>query len=322
MALTTTPALILKGAIADFQEKIQTAPQIWRDHAMEVPSTSAKETYAFVGSVPTPRVFVNARSIQGFQDFNFDIENQTYELTMLIDLEDFEDDQIGGITMRFSELAEVFATYKDQLFATLLENGDSTTDGIPPLNSAAGAAFLAMYDDTSSIGASGTIDNLLADSVVANSAPTPAELHTMFAEIRSTMLLYNDDQGRAGFNAVAGTKLRFVIPPQYEMYFAAALNSLFHVGNAAGGSQDNVFRGFGEYDVLPYLSSGTVFWANFVGATRKPFIFQNRLPLQITVDTSPEGMQERNGVLVMCRERFALTYGEPRRSTQMTVSTT
>lgn len=314
MALTTTPALILKGALAAFQEEMQKMPNVWQAHAMPVQSTTAKETYTFPGVVPIPRVFTDARSIQGFRDFKFDITNKTYELTLLIDLEDFEDDQTGGIRMRFTDLAEVFGTYKDQLFAALLENGASDA---PPFNDADGITWATFYAAAGTVGDSASMDNDLTSAAATGTTPTGQEVQDALRDAKATMMRFEDDQGRPTFNAVAGSQLRCVVPPEFDIPFANALNATFVLGDdTAGGSRDNVMRGFAQYDVLPYLANSDTFYLDFLGSHRKPFIFQNRVPLQITIDTTPEGMQERNGVLVMCRERFEMTYGDPRRASR------
>ena len=84
--------------------------------------------------------------------------------------------------------------------------------------------------------------------------------------------------------------------------------------NASFISQtDNVFKGMAQFDVLPYLPSATTMYVSALGATRKPFIFQQRTPLQIIIDQDPAHVAAREGVLVMCRERFRLGYGEVRR---------
>lgn len=320
MALTVLPSLVLKGALAAFHQKMETMPQIYRNYSMDVTSTTQTEKYSWPGVIPVPRVFENARSIQGFRDFDFDITNKTYELTILIDLEDFEDDQVGGINMRFLELAEVFGTFKDQLFAELLENGADATDGIPPINSADNISFPTFYDDTATVGDSATIDNDYttgASGGPAGTRPTPNELSSALDDDKATMSKFEDDQGRPIFNAVARNQVRCVIPVEYEMVFREVMNTNFVMGDdTAGGSKANAFQGFTKFDTLPYLANADAFYMNFLGSVRKPFIFQNRTALQIEVDTDPKAMLERNGVLVLCRERFELTYGDPRRASR------
>jgi hypothetical protein len=61
-------------------------------------------------------------------------------------------------------------------------------------------------------------------------------------------------------------------------------------------------------------------YTNALGATRKPFIYQQRTPLEIVIDTDRARIQQRNGVMVTVRERWVMTYGDPRRSYRETFS--
>jgi hypothetical protein len=73
-------------------------------------------------------------------------------------------------------------------------------------------------------------------------------------------------------------------------------------------------------DVLDYLDSSntTKAYVNAVGATRKPFILQQRTPLEVEILDDPASIALHNAVLVLCRERFVFAYGDPRRSIEVT----
>jgi phage major head subunit gpT-like protein len=297
MAITVLPNMILKGALAAFWQKMDQIPKVWDKHVMNVTSTTATEKYTWPGMIPIPRVFEDARSIQGFRDFQFDLPNNKYELTLLIKRDDFEDDQNGSIMMRFLELAEVFGTFKDQLFAALLVAGG--TD-VAPMD---GTSF---FDDTRTIGDSGTIDNDLTSAAATDTQPTSAEVLSVLNLIQNAFHGFNDDQGRP-FNSLAVTDMRMIIPPVYWQPVTEALNASFI------SQTDNVFKGMAQFDVLPYLTGADTMYVSALGATRKPFIFQERTKLEVIIDTDPAHVAAREGVLVMCRERFRLGYGEVRR---------
>lgn len=296
MAITVLPNMILKGALAAFWQKMDQIPTVWDKHVMNVVSTTATEKYTWPGAVPVPRVFADARSIQGFRDFSFDLANNKYELTLLIKRDDFEDDQNGSIMMRFLELAEVFGTFKDQLFAALLVAG-ATDNAAMDSNT--------FFDDTRTIGDSGTIDNDLT-SAVTDTQPTSAEILADLNLIQNAFHGFNDDQGRP-FNSLAVTDMRMIIPPVYWQPVTEAL------GASVLANTTNVFKGMAQFDVLPYLTGADTLYVSALGATRKPFIFQERTKLEIIIDTDPAHVAAREGVLVMCRERFRLGYGEVRR---------
>ncbi len=306
MAITRTPNLILTGARGAFHQAADSIPQVWDKYALRTQSTTAKETYSFPGFMPIPRVFQDARSIKGFRDFKFDLENVTYELTILIDREDLSDDQTGTILQRFAELGEVFGTYKDQILADLLANGGSDN---APMD---GTTF---FDTTRTIGDSATIDNDDTSAAATGTIPTAIEFMDELALIKAKMWRFEDDQGRTGFNSTAMRDMRIIIPPEFERSVSVALNTAFQPETAADGATENTFfKGLAQFDVLPYLSGSDAMYTMLLGSTRKPFLYQSREDLEIIIDTDPTNVAERNGVLVLCRERFAMTYGDPRRA--------
>jgi phage major head subunit gpT-like protein len=323
---TYLPNLVLQGATGAFYNSLEAAPQVWQNHVMTVPSGAGKETYAFPGAMPVPRVLTNARSIQGFRDMKFDVENQTHELTIVVKLEDFEDDQVAGITRRFQELGEVFGTYKDQVFANLLIDNNP-----PPMADDPAVTWANFYTASlGTIGSSATFDNtgvgVTATGLPGATTPTTQEFLNAIANAKAAFLssgstgLGRDDQGRAGFNSLAATKLGVIIPPIYEHAARTAQNSAVVPDDTDGATSNNVWANTFTVDVLPYLTSEAIMYTNALGATRKPFIYQQRTPLEIVIDTDRARIQQRNGVMVTVRERWVMTYGDPRRSYRETFS--
>ncbi len=273
---TWKPAnLIVKGAVAAFHERLGQIPQVWQNHCANYPSTTSTEQYVFPGFIPEPREFLNGRQIQGLRDFTFNIENNEYELSISIARKHFEDDQTGLIAARMREVAEVWGTYKDYLFAQLLING--ATSGY---NGWDGATF---YQASRTIGDSGTIDNDTTSAAATGTIPTSAEFLADLGTIEATMRRYNDDQGRP-FNSLAATDLRIVIPPTYKWALTEALNASFI------SQTDNVFVGAAQFDISDYLTADTAMYVNAMGAERKPFVYQERTPLEVEVLDDPAAL--------------------------------
>lgn len=320
MAMWVPNALAVKGAQDAFFERIDNIPQVWQGHTTQTTSTTATETYAFPGAVPIPRILTGERQIQGMNDYNFTVTNDTHELTLLVAREQWEDDQVDGINMRFREMAEVYATFKDRLWTTLLENGSSTTLGLAPIDD------LAFFHDTRTIGASGTIDNDVTSVAAAGDAiPTVPEFLLQLAIWKAAMLRFNDDHGRP-FNVQAVTGMRIAIMPEAEMVVRQALNSSFVPVTAGDGATDNtnVFKGMAEIDVLPYHAASATtntMYLSLTGSQRKAFLYQQRTPLEVIIDQDATNIAERNGVLVLCRERFKFAYGDPRRMLKQVFTT-
>lgn len=304
MAVWKPGNLIVKGAQRAFHERLSEIPTIWQNHCAIYDSNTAVEPHAFPGFIPKPREFLNGRQIQGIRDFSFNITNNEYELSILIDRKHFEDDQTGLIAERMREVAEVWGTFKDYLFAQLLINGPS-------------AGFVAFdggifYKDDRTIGDSGTIDNQLT-SAAAGTLPVVAEFFTGVKTSKTQLRKFKDDTGRP-FNILAISDTRVIVPPAFEHVAFEALNATF-ISNT-----DNVFRSIAQLDVLDYLTDEALMYINALGAERKPFIMQQRMPLEVEILDGADQVALNNGVLVLARERFVFAYGDPRRSIEYTYS--
>ena len=314
MALWRPDNLAVQGAKAAFHQAMDTIPTVWQNHVQTIQSTSSSETYTFPGFLPTPREFLNSRQFQGARDFTYTVENNEYELSMNIERKAWEDDQHGLIKARITEMAEVWATFKDSLFTTLLANSNVSGN-----NSFDGTTFIA---DDHSAGTTGqTNDNNLTSSAPSATTITAAELLPLIASVRSSFWSFTDDQGRPFNVGPAMSNMRAIIHPAQERAFTEAMGSNF-VGTSGGETPLIAPSWITGWDVLPYIATGDLdeIWFTLVGATRKPFIYQERTPLEVIVLDGANDVAENNGVLVLTRQRFVLTYGDHRRAIMMTVS--
>lgn len=294
-------ALRNKAAKETFHQKMEMMPQFWQNHCQQETSDTNTENYAFPGMLPIPQEFLSSRSFQGMRDFNFDLANEEFEMSIIIARKHWEDDQTGLINARLTELAEAWGTFNNFRFTQLLTNGN-----VSGSNAFDGTIF---HGDTRTIGASANIDNNTTSAAGTGTIPTAAELLTQLAVIIPLMQRYQDDQGRP-FNDAASAKVRCVIPPSYVRPFKEAIQSTLF-----GGGDDNPF-GFGiaEFDVSNYLTADTEMFVQLVGSERMPFIYQKRTELEIVILDDVDNVALHNGVLVLTRIRDRFGYGEPRRS--------
>ena len=301
--------LRVKGAIAQFHQAMETAPTVWQNHAQIIQSTSDTENHNFPGFLPQPREFLDSRQFQGMRDFTYNVANKEYELSMLLARNWLEDDQNSLLMARISEMAEVWATYKDSLFADLLAAGNvSGSQGFD------GATF---HQDTRAIGDSGNFDNNLSFNAGSTSQVTAAEAQDIIQDTRGVMFGYQDDQGRSGFNSNALTNMRVIVPPGHERGFWQAINETLVSSGESNQWTSTVLAGV---DTLPYLAATTEIFFSALGSVRKPFIMQERTPLEIVLLNGTDDIAENNGVLVLTRQRFILTYGDPRRNALVTIT--
>lgn len=308
MATNVFSNITTKGTIANFHQAMELQENVWQKHVMNVPSDAPQEQYVWPGFLPQPRKFLDGRTLIGIRDFTYTQENEEFELSFLIDRKSMEDDQHSMINMRISEAAEVWAGFKDSQLSTLLINGESATDGIDTID---GSAF---HLGNRTIGNSGTIDNTDTTDVSNVNDPTVALFKTALKNIIAKMDRYQDDTGSRPFNAQARTSKRLIIPPENVKVATEVVASLL----TGGGDSNPFFLNIVELDELLYLTDAdNAVYMSYVGSARMPFIYQERTPLEIVVLTSTEEVAKNNGVLVLCRQRYRLGYGDPRRNFRM-----
>lgn len=309
MPRTMLTNITSKAAQAVFTEMQATAPNVWQKHCQIIPSDTQEEVHSWIGYLPIPREFISGRSIQGVRDFTMTLANGEYEMSVLFDRKTVEDDRHGQIPRALRLVAERYAQFKDFLFAAMLVDGENSTATFD------GTAFHAA---TRAIGSSANVDNLSTAAVTLNTDPSATEVLTALKEILESMARYQDDQGQFGYNSKAQQEVRCVIPPEFEKAFTEAIASSV-ISNSSNPWGQNLV----EYDVLSELvTSDVAFYTSLVGAERKPFILQQRVPLEVIVYSDANDIALRNGLLMLSRERFAFGYGEMRRSFRYDFTTT
>ena len=313
MATWLPDSLRTKGAKATFHEVMDTIPTFWQEHCQQETSDTNVETYAFPGALPIPRLFLNSRQFQGMKDFSFTLTNNKYELSTIINRDHWEDDQTGLIKQRMTELGEAWATLKDSLFSTLLAAGNSSGS-----NGFDGTTFYSADHSAGTLGAAN--DNLSTSTAAGGTVATAAEWIARVAVARAEMIAFNDDQGRP-FNHVAVGKMRVIVHATQTSALFAAMNATM-VGTSGGQTTVGIQNFLDGFDMNPYQASGDSDDVYFtaVGASRKPFIYQSRVPLEIVIMDGVNDVALNEGVKVLTRERFVFGYGDHRRSIRHTWS--
>lgn len=91
--------------------------------AMDVPSSSAKNSYAWLGQLPRMRKWLGERVVHQLSKGQYSIANEPFELTVGINRDDIEDDTLGTYTTFFSELGDSVAKHPDEMVFDLLQKG-------------------------------------------------------------------------------------------------------------------------------------------------------------------------------------------------------
>ena len=294
MAAIVGTGLTLAGLKSEFFQRYDATQTYFADLSTRIPSTRDKENYKWLGSIPKMREWGTGRRAAGLRTESYDVDNLKYESTLEVDRDEISDDQTGQIRVRVQELAVRAATHKDYLISQLLINGATTG-----YNSYDGVTF---FNDTHVSGASGNQDNKLAPAAVAPTDPTVDEFKKAFKAALAAMLSFKDDVGDP-MSISGGTGLVCVVAPSMYLTALEALNATI-ISNTT-----NVLAGAARVIAFPWLSLATQWFLLKVDGVLRPFIFQDREPVEFTAleNQSDEGFR-REKYLYGVRARYRLTY--------------
>lgn len=115
----------LKKSFDDTYKQMRAA-SFYTTVATVVPSTTASNTYGWLGSFPKMREWVGDRVLNNLKEHGYTISNKLWEDTIDVRRVDIEDDNLGMYTPLVQGLATEAATHPDQLIAALIQAGHST----------------------------------------------------------------------------------------------------------------------------------------------------------------------------------------------------
>lgn len=288
--------LDVEGLKSTFFERFDATKTIFADISTRVTSTKGSETYKWLGAVPQLREWGTGRKTRSVRTESYSVENLKYESSLEIDRDEISDDQTGQISIRVEELAEHAATHKDYLIASLLANGETAG-----FNAYDGKPFFAA-DHVS--GKSGSQSNKLQHTGTADTSnPTTAEFKEALKAAMSAMMGFKNDQGEP--RMIGQGSMVVLCPP--NQYFAA----LEAVNATIIANTTNVLSGAARVISFPWLSNATKFYLLHTGGVIRPFIFQDREPIEFNgLDEGSESVWKREVHEVGVRARYRMTYGE------------
>ncbi len=293
MAIINT-GLLTKGLRSEFLNRLSAVPTYYQDWATKISSNSDRETYKWLGTVPQMREWGDGRLARGVRTESYSVENLKYEATLEVDRDEIADDQTGQIRIRIAELAERAATHKDYLIGQLLLNGEDSG-----YNSYDGVSF---FNDAHVSGDSGAQDNKLTSLAVDKNDPAVEEFKAALKAAIAAMLAFKDDRGQP--MSISASGLTCVVPP--TMYFTA----LEAVSATVVQQTSNVLQGAARVVAFPWLTDLSKWYLLKTDGIIRPFIFQDREPIEFTALTedSDEGFR-REKFLFGVRSRYRIAYG-------------
>ncbi len=305
MAIINT-GLLTKGLRSEFFSRFDGATTLFQDIATRIQSSSDIETYKWLGSLPRMREWGQGRVAKGIGAESYSIENLKYESTLEVDRDEISDDKTGQIQIRVAELAQRAASHKDYLIAQLLINGETAG-----FDSYDGVSF---FNQSHVSGSSGVQSNMISSSAVDPDNPTLEEFKIGMKNAIGTMMALKDDQGEP--LSIAASGLLCAVPTTMHMTAMEALNATL-INNTS-----NILAGVARVVALPWLSDVSKWYLLKTDGVIRPFIFQDREPIEFTALTeeSDEGFR-REKFLFGVRARYRMAYGYWQFATRVNFST-
>jgi phage major head subunit gpT-like protein len=126
--------IINRGNLANLRVGFSTAFQQGRDMvedqsgrvATTVPSTTSEQKYGWLGKVPNVREWVGDRVVQNMEEHDYAIKNKKWELTIGVNRDHIEDDNLGIYAPLFTEMGRSTQDHRQELIWSLLAAGFST----------------------------------------------------------------------------------------------------------------------------------------------------------------------------------------------------
>lgn len=268
-----TPASIAAlqtGISLSFQQAWALAPTFWNRLATLSPSSTRSNVYAAMARFDTMREWLGPRLFNNITGHDYTLINRTYELSVGVEREDIEDDQIGWTGPRAAMMGQQAAKWPDQLVREALQSGTVTTGP-------GGAGFdgLSHFNDAHTLDPSGTQDN--------NFTVTPLTASN-YGVVRETMMSYTGEDGEP----LAIMPDLLCVPPQLETEARTILNAdiIADPGGVAAGVT-NVFKSSADLLVIPELANEATTWYMFdTSRPINPLIWQLRRAIQMTTKTA------------------------------------
>lgn len=294
------PDLLLPGLKTEFEAayRSQVDDSIADQIATVVSTTLPVQKYAWLGSTPPMREFLDERRPSGMSEYVVTIEDKTYESTIAVDRKAIEDDQLDLIRLRIRDLASRVSQHRHQIVVQSLLAGGT---GIG-------------YDGSTFFNAT---HPGYAGTTYANTTSSALSASTLATAI-STMMQLPDDTGTP-LGVVPDT---LVVGPQL-MWDAIELvesPTVVYKGTGSTGTSPtdyvNAFQGRLRLIVSPYIT-GAQAQAWFLLDTKRPIkgvILQQRadVPVEFTALESTSGSEAafmRDRYHYGVRARYNVGYG-------------
>ncbi len=101
-----------------FQNGLGQASSDWKNVATEIPAMTKEQKYGWLGKLPNVREWIGPRAIQNLSQHDYSISEKPWELTIGVDRDDIETDNLGIYAPMFQEMGASTGAKKDTLVFT------------------------------------------------------------------------------------------------------------------------------------------------------------------------------------------------------------
>lgn len=258
-----------------FREAYGRAPT-WYDRLCTTrPSSGRSNVYGWMAQQIKLREWIGPRVAIALSEHDFTVPNRKFEATIEVSREDIEDDILDVYASQLvPDLGEASKKFPDQLLRDILQSNPVGFDGVTLFNDAHPQFDVAASTYDNNFGLALTADN--------------------FNTVWSAMASYRGEDGEP----LALMPDTLIVPPQLrrtatEIVGATAtvrvVTNVAGTENVAAASLDNVMQGWVDILVVPELSNAATTW--YLAVTKKsirPFVFQDRVPSELVMRTSPD----------------------------------
>lgn len=302
MALTKSdiPSLLLPGLKTEFDlaYRARVDSGVAMQLATLVNTSIPSQKYAWLGSSPAMKEFIDERKPSGLKEYNYTIDDKTFEASIAVDRKAIEDDQYDLIRLRVRDLAEKVAEHQHKLVVEALAGGFT---GL-------GYDGLSFFHTAHPTYGANTYGNR------ATSALSSATLATGISQ----MMLTPDDRGEP-LGVVPDT---LVVGPKLQWTAIELIESpvVVYKGNpndtAASTPYKNIFEGKLRLIVSPYLRDTFDDYWFLLDTTRsvRSIILQQRsdVPVEFTALENGSGSESswwQDRYFYGVRGRYNVGYG-------------
>lgn len=114
------------GFNASFMRGLGTATSLYTRVATVVPASTKEQKYGWLGKIPKVREWIGPRLVHNLEQHDYSIKEKKWELTVSVDRDDIETDNLGIYGPMFEEMGASTQSLPDELVFALLKAGWAT----------------------------------------------------------------------------------------------------------------------------------------------------------------------------------------------------